>query len=142
MKPPIDIRPLSRALKTLQAEQGPVARRNARKRVRTAITALLDELDASFPVPPRKAPKRTGKLDHATKMRRFKAQGFVPVSTADAALIMSCGSQVEQYGGGWYARDWAIHWLKNGGPSKLTEAVKNPAMIKAGKAAYTLGGAK
>lgn len=158
----LDLKGLKKALKTLQPTQGPLARRNARTRVVDALRAVRQALDKEYPAPARKAnPYRKVR----TPLQRRKAlieegfymvKGHVLAKLAEAGVAVrttpshkdpSQASSGSYLGTGYippatWAPGWACYWYEHGGQSKVYEAKKSLAMIKAAKAAIRLSGFK
>lgn len=162
---PARLKALDKALKTLVHGQGPLARRNARTRVVDALRGVRQALDVAYPAPPRKVVQRRVRT-LGQKRKALINQGYVIVSgytlsalaTVPITMVQTPGGTADtislkaaqdKHGGAipgsvylhaaTWAPGWAVHYL---GMSlgKVMEAKKNPAMIKAGKAAVRLAG--
>lgn len=92
------IKRLSKARKKLDAEQGRVARRNARQAVLAALRAVRGALDAEFPAY-RKPKAITVKMDRASalarKKQRLAQKGAVRITAATAANLLAADVPVE-----------------------------------------------
>lgn len=151
----INTKPLERALRTLTPDQGPIARRNARARVRAALKALTHAVDTLFPAPPRKVVSRkrrtfqekrrdlirAGWLVVATNSARGKelltwvAQNKLPVQSTPFGEINGQNYPAEAWVPGWVA-----HYYPNA--TLAQQARKNVKMIQAADAAIRLGSLK
>ena len=93
------IKKLTQARKRLDAEQGRVARRNARQAFLAALRAVRGALDAEFPAH-RKPRKVTMKMDRASaiarKKRRLAQEGAVRVTATTAANLLAANVPVER----------------------------------------------
>lgn len=81
---------LRAALKRFDADQGMVARRNARKALSAALTALRKAVDEEYPTI-RKKPKRTGRLSPGMRRRRLRERGWEPVRRDLSSIIQAGG---------------------------------------------------
>jgi hypothetical protein len=77
---------LKAALKRFDKDQGMVGRRNARKALSAALSAVRNAVDEEYPVI-RKPPKRTGRLSPGIRRRRLRERGWVCV---DAPIWGAC----------------------------------------------------
>lgn len=149
----LDLKALKKAIKTLQEPQGALARRNARTRVVDALRSVRQAMDKEYPAPPRKVnPYRKVR----TPLQRRKAlidegyfivKGFVLSKLAEAGVAVRTtpshkvpGDSSQYIPPATWAPGWAAYWYEHGGQSKVLEAKKSLAMIKAAKAAIRLGG--
>lgn len=81
---------LARALKKLNAEQGLVARRNARRLVLTTLSRVRRQLDEEFPrIAPKMRPPRS--QDPASKRRRWERRGYVQMHPSWAPAMVAAG---------------------------------------------------
>ena len=78
------LRTLAHAIRTLDAEQGSRARRNARACVSRAVRGLREWVDEEYPAPPRKSVTHRTYDDVASRLkaqlRSFRADGWVQAS--------------------------------------------------------------
>lgn len=150
---------LRAALRTLTPGQGRIARRNARRRVFTALTALRNEVDANFPaiVKERKPGTRKPNREPWQVRRDLIRDGWVLVNHAGADLLAVAAEMklpvqrtkagmwsaaTSTTGGGFTSATWVPGWVAHYYPNRtlLAQAHRNTRMIVAAKAAIKLGG--
>lgn len=80
---------LARALKRLNADQGLVARRNARRLVLTTLSRVRRQMDEEYPrIAAKKQPRAN---DPVAKRRRLEKRGYVPMNTSMAPAMLAAG---------------------------------------------------
>lgn len=85
---------LRQALRTLEQDQGPRARRNARARVAAAIRSLRTNVERSFPAPARKPADRTRRTPQQI-IRDLKEAGWEQVTSMEVmSRIAAAGIRV------------------------------------------------
>jgi len=139
---------LGRALMTLKPEQGPVARRNARARVRNALKALTDDIDTRFPAPARKVgPRKRRTL--AEKRRDLIRAGYLLVNdrvprgveflgwVAAQKMPVATTTAGESVASATWVPGWVAHYYPNA--SVAQKARRTVSMITAADAAIRLG---
>ncbi len=90
----LDLKPLARAAKTLEALQGDRARRNARQRTRAVLNQLLAQVDQLYPAP--KAKRGTRKISTVAQQRRWLIANEWVTITTDAegmAVLAFCARE-------------------------------------------------
>jgi hypothetical protein len=142
------VKNLQRALRTLDPDQGPVARRNARHRVFAVLAGTRKAVDLAYPAPVRKAkPRRT--LTVQQRRRALIRDGYVIVTGLTLGVMAQAGvgikgtprgPTVNPYPAASWAPGWAVYWYQLGGATKVKQARRSTAMIKAAKAAILLDG--
>jgi len=89
------IKEVARAARTLAPEQGPIARRNARRRVIRALQGARKALDAAFPAPPRRPGKRRTKAEVFEQRFNLMAhEGYVSPSPAEVSACAATGIKI------------------------------------------------
>ncbi len=153
----LDLHGLRAAIKTLQTNQGSLARRNARTRVVDALRNVRQALDKEYPAPPRRVVTRRSKLSVREKRKQLITDGFVIAKGTTLAKLAEAGVAVRYTKGGsrttsgtgssnsWFESaawvpGWAAYYLQYGGISKVAEARRSMTLIKAARAAMRLSG--
>ncbi len=118
-------------------EERPIARRNARARVLSALRAVRAHVDATYPpIVDRTGTKR---LTPQGRMDRLKRRGFVQVTMNVAATLTLAGvkihtvrvKNIQQQGNypiiveRYFAPRWAVHAETHYGVEELRRQVKN-----------------
>jgi hypothetical protein len=149
----LDLAPLRRAIGTLKAPQGDLARRNARSRVKAAIRKLMADLDANYPAPPRKkvarkisSPRERRKwlidngwvqvMDNSAgkQMLVFAAQNRLPVKRTPAVTEPGKGVLIPS---GTWVPGWVAHYYPSATTAK--QAQRSSQMVQAAASAVRLG---
>ena len=127
----LDTKPLEQALRRLEPEQGPRARRNARAAVKTALRKLVAAMDKEYPPPPRKHKGGKRRASPAKRLATLLRSGWREVALAQ------CVAQLRQAGTATkvidvdgivktLARQWAVIIWRERGVTVLKEAVRSP----------------
>lgn len=130
------IRDLERAARTLQEEQGRIARANARTRVKQAARRVLAAMDATFPIIRKERVVRVSMTPLAKKRRqRARRVNLTLVTIEEALKLAGLGVKTEPYTGGGTtgprheAPSWAVRALRGGiAPETIKRAVRSAAI--------------
>lgn len=130
------IRDLERAARTLQEEQGRLARSNARSRVKRAAKRVLAAMDSAFPIIRKERVLRVSMTPLAKKRRARAKRVNVALVTLDEALkLAGLGIKTKPYTGGGVhgprheVAPWAARALRGGIPTEtIKQAVRSSAV--------------
>lgn len=104
------LRATHKALRRLEAAQGLISRRNARRAIASAIRSLRADVDERFPSLARQ--RRRQRRQYASvqaKSKAMAAQGWLLVASVIVLQrLREAGAATKSYRDATYAREWAI----------------------------------
>lgn len=118
------LRKLQRAVRTLEPQQGRIARRNARKRVTQALRVVRAIMDADYaPVPAEAPPHRRVRRRNMSKAARLERAGWAQAKSIQMVTQCSAlGIRCKIVDGRTYLPGWAV-----------TIALRDPRRLAAAK---------
>ncbi len=135
---------LARAIRRLdKTADRPLARRNARRCVLSALRAVRAQVDRDFPAlavakaPRRKGLRAAGPNQHNTVERVMRGRGWVPVGQYNLAEWMAAGVRLRFVRGHIFAPSWAVAIGVNN-PGQIRAAKKSVKLRRAALAAAAL----
>lgn len=143
---------LTQARKRLEAEQGRIARRNARTAVMAALRSVRAALDEEYPAVRKERKVRVKMTGEAIeRRRRRKLARMRPIDTQTAAefalhkIPVEVVHQKTKHGqplsSSWYVDAWVLRARRVADIKLVAEAVRSPKARKKIEAMLRLGGA-
>jgi hypothetical protein len=138
------LKDLERALRGLDADQGRIARRNARAKVKRVLRRLSERMDAEYPTLRKTVVNRRAKFSQKERQVRLIKAGWVQVDAADGAAYAAHGvplrrirardDRADDY---FYVPGWATPYRP--GDPVLVRIRRSPQAKRAAMAAAALG---